>query len=76
MTLWGIRRMSRQWGRYPMIEGAGFSWSTVESLLRHDRIKKADGDLSRLFANDRQLMTNLASQGAITVCHDYMPVMD
>lgn len=58
------------------VEAAGFEWSVVESLPVHERIKKGDGDLSGLFANYRQSMTNLAAQGIRTICYNFMPLLD
>ncbi|WP_096788114.1 mannonate dehydratase [Rhodobacter sp. CZR27] len=58
------------------IEAAGFDWVVVESLPIHERIKKAEGDLSALFANYRQSMANLASQGITTICYNFMPLLD
>ncbi|MCE5975130.1 mannonate dehydratase [Sinirhodobacter sp. WL0062] len=62
--------------RKRMIEDAGFVWSVVESLPIHERIKRADGDLSTLFANYRQSMANLAAEGVTTICYNFMPVLD
>jgi len=62
--------------RRKMIEDAGFRWSVVESLPIHERIKRADGDLSTLFANYRQSLANLAAEGITTVCYNFMPVLD
>jgi mannonate dehydratase len=49
--------------RKAMILKAGFSCDVVESLPIHEDIKKGQGDLTRLFANYRQLMANLAAEG-------------
>jgi mannonate dehydratase len=58
------------------IEAAGFSWTVVESLPIHERIKRGDGDLEPLFANYRQSMAHLAAEGVTTICYNFMPVLD
>ena len=58
------------------VEAAGFTWDVVESLPVHERIKRGDGNLSGLFANYRQSLANLASQGVTTVCYNFMPLLD
>jgi mannonate dehydratase len=58
------------------IEAAGFDWVVVESLPIHERIKRGDGDLSGLFANYRQSMANLAAEGVVTICYNFMPLLD
>ncbi|WP_458792634.1 mannonate dehydratase [Yoonia sp. MH D7] len=62
--------------RKAQVSSAGFSWVAVESLPVHERIKKAEGDLSELFANYRQSMANLAEQGITTICYNFMPLLD
>lgn len=58
------------------IRAAGFDWVVVESLPVHERIKRAEGDLSTLFANYRQSMANLAAEGVTTICYNFMPLLD
>ncbi len=58
------------------IRGAGFDWVVVESLPIHERIKRGEGDLSALFANYRQSMANLATNGIHTICYNFMPLLD
>lgn len=65
--------------RQAQIEGnasLGLTWNVVESLPVHEDIKRGRGDLSRLFANYRQSLVNLASCGIHTVCYNFMPVLD
>ena len=62
--------------RKSQIENAGFSWDVVESLPVHERIKKGEGDLTKLFANYRQSLSNLAAQGVKTICYNFMPLLD
>ncbi len=58
------------------ITGAGFDWVVVESLPIHERIKRGDGDLTLLFSNYRQSMANLAAEGILTICYNFMPLLD
>ncbi|WP_346895867.1 mannonate dehydratase [uncultured Roseibium sp.] len=62
--------------RKAAVAEAGFEWTVVESLPIHERIKRNDGDLSVLFANYRQSMTNLAAEGITTICYNFMPLLD
>ncbi len=54
----------------------GLHWNVAESLPIHEDIKRGTGDLSKLFANYRQSMANLAACGITTICYNFMPVVD
>lgn len=56
--------------------GLDLSWQVVESLPVHERIKRGEGDLTPLFANYRQSLANLAAEGILTVCYNFMPLLD
>ena len=58
------------------ITTAGFTWDVVESLPVHEDIKRGTGDLNTLFANYRQSLVNLATEGIKTVCYNFMPILD
>lgn len=64
--------------RKAMIAASGLdlSWQVVESLPVHEHIKRGDGDLTPLFANYRQSLANLAAEGIVTVCYNFMPLLD
>lgn len=62
--------------RKAQIAAAGMTWVVVESLPIHENIKRGTGDLSRLFANYRQSMANLAVEGITTICYNFMPLLD
>ncbi|KAE9628164.1 mannonate dehydratase [Parasedimentitalea maritima] len=62
--------------RKRLIQKAGFEWNVVESLPVHEHIKRGEGDLEQLFANYRQSMANLASDGVKTICYNFMPLLD
>lgn len=71
--VWSRETIAR---RKAEIEAAGFDWVVVESLPIHERVKRGEGDLSRLFANYRQSMANLAAEGLFTICYNFMPLLD
>lgn len=48
----------------------------MESLPVHGAIKHGEGDLSAYFANYRQSIANLATEGIHTTCYNFMPVLD
>ncbi|PVB60094.1 mannonate dehydratase [Labrenzia sp. 011] len=62
--------------RKAQIRDAGFDWTVVESLPVHEAIKRGEGDLTRLFANYRQSMANLAAEGIRVICYNFMPLLD
>ena len=62
--------------RKAQIAESGAHWAVVESLPVHENIKLGHGDLSKLFANYRQSLANLASEGVTTVCYNFMPLLD
>ena len=72
-AIWPIDEIAT---RKAAIEAAGFTWDVVESLPVDERIKKADGDLSSLFANYRQSLHHLAKQGINIICYNFMPLLD
>lgn len=56
--------------------GLGLHWAVVESLPVHDRIKRGEGDLAKLFANYCTSLENLAGAGIGTICYNFMTVVD
>ena len=71
--IWSPKAIADRKGQ---IVAAGFDWVVTESLPVHEGIKRGQGDLSRLFANYRQSMANLAAQGVQTICYNFMPLLD
>ncbi|SLN19955.1 mannonate dehydratase [Roseisalinus antarcticus] len=71
--VWPREAIARRKG---LLAAAGFDWAMVESLPVHERIKRGDGDLGPLFANYRQSLANLAAEGVMSVCYNFMPLLD
>ena len=62
--------------RRDIIRAAKLDWLVCESLPISEDIKRGSGDLSGLFANYRQSMSNLAVEGVKTICYNFMPILD
>lgn len=59
-----------------MINDAGMDWHVVESLPVHENIKAGRGDLTRLYDNYSQSISNLGKYGVRVITYNFMPVFD
>jgi mannonate dehydratase len=71
--VWGVEEVRR---RREIINNAGFSWAVVESVNIHESIKTGAADRDYYIDNYIQTLANLAQEGVLTVCYNFMPVLD
>lgn len=71
--IWPIEEVEK---RKMEIEGAGLSWSVVESVPIHESIKTQNGDFENHIKNYQQTLINLGQCGIDTVCYNFMPILD
>ncbi len=62
--------------RQQVISASGLTWSVVESLPVHERIKLGEGALEPLFEAYRTSLRNLGACGIKTICYNFMPIID
>ncbi len=62
--------------RRDMIAAAGLTWSVVESIPVHEKIKTAEPGWEKLAETWGRSAQNLAREGVKTICYNFMPVLD
>ncbi|MFE6735817.1 mannonate dehydratase [Microbacterium sp. NPDC057650] len=71
--VWTLDEIER---RKAEIEGAGLTWSVVESVPVHEHVKWGGPRRDEAVANYAQTLHNLGRAGLRTVCYNFMPVID
>lgn len=75
-VVWSVEEIEKRKAILAEDASLGLSWSVVESLPVHEKIRRGDADCAALFENYRASMRNLAACGVKVICYNFMPVLD
>jgi len=71
--VWPIDEINK---RKVLVEGAGMTWTVIESLPVSEDIKKRSGNYLRHIDNYKQSLRNVATCGLKVVTYNFMPILD